>query len=148
MSATGSWVTQKAIVSAIRGNAEIMALVSGVYDAVPEGGPYPLVVVGEGTETDASYFGQNGHEVHPEIQVWTHDGETSNASSGSAGYKVGLAIAELIVALIDASGLTVEGHDAIYLGLDEMERQRPSPDDPSLRLVAPRITVLLEDSDS
>ncbi len=148
MSATGSWVTQKAIVTAIRANAEITGMIAGVYDSVPQNAIFPLVVVGEGTETEASYFGQRGHEVHPEIQVWTHDGETSNASSGSAGYKVGLAIAELIVALIDASGLTVEGHDAIYLGLDEMERQRPSPDDPSLRLVAPRITVLLEDSDS
>ncbi len=148
MSATGSWVAQKAIFSAIRGNAEIMAMISNVYDAVPQDAAFPLIVVGEGTETDASSFGQAGHEVHPEIQVWSHDGETSNASSGSAGYKVPMAIAEKIVDLLLTSGLTVDGHDCEVLFLEEFERQRPSPEDPSLRLVAPKLKLLLEDSDS
>ncbi len=146
MTALGAWPVQTALVAALRGNPAIAAAVSGVFDSVPENVAFPFIVVGEGTETDASSFAQRGHEVHPEIQIWTYDGEAAAPSVGAAGYKVGLGIAELIVDLIETNGLTVDGHDSTVLFLEELDRQRPSPDDPSLRLVSPKLKILLEDT--
>lgn len=148
MTATGSWVAQKALYSAITANSTIMGLVSSrVYDHVPEDADFPFIVLGEGTEEDASYFGQRAHDVLPEIQVWTQDGETS-ASSGSAGYKVALDIADKIADLIGTSGLTVDGHDCVVISatVEQLPRDRSAPDDATLRYVGVIVRLLLEDS--
>ncbi len=155
MSATGSWATQVAIVAALRGSMAIAALLgtraagdTGVYDEVPQGKPFPFIVVGEGTETDASYFGQVAHSVFPEVNIWTADGESGSGDTSAAGYKTGLAIAELVVAALLADGFTVTGHDTIVYPLEELSKERYVNEESGVnaRLVSPKFSMLLEDS--
>jgi hypothetical protein len=147
VSATGSWPLQVGLASMIRANAAVMAIASAVYDAVPENAVWPFVVIGEGEETDASCFGQVGHDLVPEIQVWDRDGETTTANAGAAGYKRAESIVELIAAELDTGTLSVSGHSVIVLDpRGTVEKSRPSADDPSLRLVLYKPHILLEDS--
>lgn len=148
MSATGSWVTQAAIVAALRADSTLMTMVpGGVLDHVPQGTQAPCIVVGEGEETDASSFGQVGHRIVPAIQVWTRDGEATNGT-GSAGYKAALAIADRVVEILMDDAFTVDGHDVIVADLEEVSKERPDETDPSLRLVTPRVLMYLEDNPS
>lgn len=145
MSAIGSWLLQKAIVTALQANAPLMAIAKGVYDEVPEGAQFPLVVVGEGREEDDSTMGQRGHLCVPDIQVWTADGAVTTDQTGAAGYKTALAIAELIVDTIMGDDFTVEGHDVTVLRYEAVDRARDDADEPNLRSVVPRLVILLED---
>jgi hypothetical protein len=147
VSATGSWPLQVGLVAMIRASGAIMAIVSDVYDAVPENAAFPFVVVGEGEETDASSFGQVAHDLTPDIQVWDRDGEMVASNSGSAGFRRAESVAELIAGLLDADTLTVTGHSVVVLNpRGAVEKSRPSNDDPSLRLVSLKPHLLLEDS--
>lgn len=137
----------------LRANASIMTILGGsspfysVYDAVPQNAVPPFIIVGEGEETDASDFGQIAHDLVPDIQVWDRDGETTTATSGSAGFKRAESIVELIAAALDADDLTVSGHDVCILdSRGSVEKSLPSGDDPTLRLVSLKPHILLEDS--
>lgn len=146
MTAIGSWVLQQAIVTALRADVAIAALVTGVYDEVPQGASGDYIVVGEGIESDDSFFGQRGHAVRTAIEVWTPDGAASSLTTGAAGYKRALAIAELIVESIEYTGLTVTGHDVVVIRLDALEGRRFT-EEPPQRAVVPEFLITLEDAE-
>jgi len=147
MSATGSLPLQTGLVSMIRATSPVMAIVSDVYDAVPEDAAFPFIVVGESEETDASTFGQVAHDLIPDIQVWDRDGEMSASNSGAAGFKRAISVVDLIAGALDGNSLSVSGHDVVVLDArGAVEKSRPSLEDPSLRLVSLKPHILLEDA--
>lgn len=149
MSAIGSWALQAAIVTALRARSALVAKVpGGILDYVPQNTPTPCIVVGEGEETDASSFGQEAHRVVTAIQVWTQDPEYTAGTTGAAGYKVALDIANDITDELLNGTLTVEGHDVIVTADVTLTKDRPDETDPSLRLVTVSVVIYLEDNPS
>ncbi len=112
---------------------------------VPEGVVFPYTVVGEGTESEDLYFGQGGHRVNPEIFVYTQDGSPTPVSTGAAGYKQGLAIADRICTVLQSGSLSVDGHDVVLVNqMDDWVKQRL--DNLITRVIRPKFEIVLEDS--
>jgi hypothetical protein len=154
MSATASWVTQVGIVAALRAASSVTSLLaqgsdngqSSIVDEVVEGQLYPYIVVGEGTEEEELTFGQGGHIVRPEIFIYTQDGSSTTATTGAAGYKQGLAIAEAVAQTLenDGSFFAIAGHDVTDVLQEPWTKQRL--DDPAnVRAVMPKFEIHLED---
>ncbi len=155
MSGVGSLGLQKGMVTALRANTALTTLLaslrptasdSGIYDAVPQGAVLPYIVVGEGSEIDAPTFGKAGHEVLAAVECWSADGETTTATTGAAGYRQALSIADLAVTCIFGDSITVTGYDVCVYRLESMEKQRNDDAPPYLRVVIPTFAVLLEES--
>jgi hypothetical protein len=79
----GLWAAQKGVVAALKAAAGVTALVSGVYDEVPQGQVYPYLAVLHGREVPDNTFGLDGHAVEIDLQACTQDGSPTTASSGS-----------------------------------------------------------------
>ena len=76
-----------------------MAMVTGVFDHVPQGTAYPFVTLGEGSVRDFSNLAQQGTEHTITIRVWSRE----------AGRKQASAIMERIVTLLNSASLTITG---------------------------------------
>lgn len=154
MSATGSWLTQKAVVTVLRADAGVTSLLatqpdgeSSIVDEVREGMLFPYIVVGEGTEKEQRYFGQGGHVVNIELYIYTQDGSLTPVTSGAAGYKQGLAIAdEIAETLQDDSLFVVDDHDVVMVNQGE-EWGKERLEDGITRVVIPRFEITLEDTE-
>lgn len=151
MSSIGSWELQKAIVTSLKADATVTALVSDrVYDEPPQGATLPYIVVGEGAEADSPFMGEGGHAVRPSVECWTSDSSDTTATTGSAGYQDGLAIADAVWAVLTSTAFetAVTGHAAIVTEMDELHRERiqATESSPALRVVAPKFIVYLEDT--
>ncbi len=153
----GSLELQKGIVTALRANSALTALLAtlrptsespdtGIYDAVPQDAKAPYIVVGEGTENGEPTFGADGHRVFAAIEVWSSDGETTTATTGAAGYRQPLSIADLVTACIMDDSITVTGHDVCVLSVLSVDRLRDDETPPYLRKVVTTFDILLEDS--
>lgn len=62
---------QTAIYERLSKDANLSAAISGVFDFVPEGQPYPYVTLGEDTATDTSTFSTVGQEVTATLHTWS-----------------------------------------------------------------------------
>lgn len=144
MSTTAAWDLQKAIVGALKANTALMALVSGVFDEVPQDTPLPYVVVGKVTETDAPSFGEDGHELFPEITTWTEDGTDRTGNSGASGFKQGLAIADLVKSTLFADGFTVTGLGVCVIRMQDLVTEKYDDPPPTLRSVTQTFVILIE----
>lgn len=116
MSYTSLPQLMKAIVARLRGHAPLMALVTGVHDAVPDSKAFPYVVLDDPLEFPERYFGQNGHRVSLTIFVYTKDGTEVRKGVGTAGFKSGFDIAEIVLAQItdiEGNPLVVDNHDLV-----------------------------------
>ncbi len=151
----GSLELQKGMVTALRANVALTALLAslrpsaidtGIFDAVPQPGVFPYIVVGEGTENGEPTFGKDGHRVFAAVEVWSSDGETSPATTGAAGYRQALSVADLVTACVMDDAITVAGHDVAVIGVLSVEKQRNDETPPYLRTVITTFDVLLEDS--
>ena len=155
MTATASWLVQKGIVTTLRAATAVTSLLaqgtdsgqSSVVDEVIEGQAYPYVVVGEGSEEEELTFGQGGHIVRPEIFIYTQDGSSTAATSGSAGYKQGLAIADAVAAALENGGsfFSVDSHDVTLVLQDPWTKERLE-DPANVRAVMPKFVIHLEDN--
>ncbi|MFB7171085.1 DUF3168 domain-containing protein [Streptomyces sp. NPDC056254] len=90
---------QAAVYARLTGDAELMSLITGVYDYVPEAAAYPYVVIGEATEIPDNRHDGFGRETVPALHVWTRH----------RGHGPGLRIAARITALLDHQPLAIEG---------------------------------------
>jgi hypothetical protein len=149
---TGAPFLQAGLYSALTGSAAIQALVGNparVYDNVPQGAQYPMIVIGEMSETDSPTFGQDGHEVRCEIQSWSTDGEETTATTGAAGYKVAETIADAVKGVIFDTGITVSGHDTIAITMEDQHGERIAVTDTlNARCIKQTFLLLLEDNNS
>lgn len=74
MSAAGCEPLQKAVYDALVADSALMALVSGVYDRVPEGAALPYVVFADSTSRDASNASDDAERIALELNVFSRSG--------------------------------------------------------------------------
>jgi hypothetical protein len=90
---------QAAYYARLTGDTELMDLISGVFDFVPEDRTYPYVVIGESTEVPDNSKDRLGRHTTQTLHVW----------SKYRGYSQGLTIAARITVLLDHQPLTIAG---------------------------------------
>lgn len=116
---TALWPLQLAIVQQLRANAPLTALVSGVFDEVPEDQPHPYVTAGSITETVDDAHNQRGLEAQVELHIW----------SRYPGYKEAADILAALDAVLDRQPLTVSGfRDVSVAHVQHTELRDPDPD--------------------
>ena len=115
------WPLQVAVVQKARSHNPLVALVSGVYDEVPEPAPFPYVSLGSITEIVDDAHNQRGLEATVVWHVW----------SKHRGFKeAALILAELDAAL-DRQPLTVDGFTDISVAHQQHTELRDP--DPAIR---------------
>ena len=128
---------QVAIYQRLTGDSALMALVSGVYDQVPENKAKPYVRIGDHLSTPDNDLTSYGREITVTIHVWTQ----------ARGNTSGQAIAARIGQLLDHQErqLLVEGHQVVSIR-QEFDQALPDPD-PQVRhhVLRFRITTAQEE---
>lgn len=144
---------QVGLVTALRAKTTLTTLLAslrptstdtGIFDAVPENAAFPYIVVGEGTETDASTFGADGLELLTDVEIWTSSGETSSATTGAIGYKQAQSIKEIVRDLLKNDTITASGCTVTVLSVDTPIIDRDDTLDPATRNIVLQARVLLE----
>ena len=123
---------QAAIYDVLSGDAALGALISGVFDEVPEGTACPYVVIGEALETPANSHDRFGRETVETLHVWSDHRGFSRVSE----------IAARVVALLDHQPLTIAGHHHVVTRY-EFGQQLSDPV-PHLRHTVLRFRVITE----
>lgn len=145
MSASSLIQTQTALYYALTHDTPYVAACPSVYDAVPQTPTYPYTVIGDALELSDRFMGQNAHEVLLLCSIYTRDGSTVKAGTGSKGFAAALAIAQLqIDRLVEQNVLSVTGHAVAMIEIESVETFRE--DDGITRRVDVRYRVLLEDA--
>ena len=66
-----SWNLQKAVYTRLTGDATLMALITGVYDDVPEDSTYPYCVIGEESAINSGTKTVDAVEHSLSLHVWS-----------------------------------------------------------------------------
>jgi hypothetical protein len=149
MSFTGLGAFQAAVVTALRADATLLALLGGanVFDEVPARQTFPYVAFDDPMEVPDRSFGLNGHSITATLTVYTQDGSATKAGRGAAGFKQGITIADAVLAvLVDESKpyIAVAGHAVTNLDVEAVVCARMP--DGITRTVEITLVALLEDS--
>lgn len=94
------WELQKAVYARIMGSSEVMAMVTGVYDHVPQGTEFPYVVLQMVGSSDYSNIAEAITQVRMVLVVYTRE----------RGSKTALSIMAEIKALLHQAIFAVEGY--------------------------------------
>lgn len=111
MTADSQWAVQTAVVTALKADAALIALVNttgsnaGIYDFVDADTPFPYVVVGEGNARAMDTKTEHGMDQTLMIHTW----------SEYRGMKQVKEIMAAVVDALDRAALSVTGHDLIDL---------------------------------
>ncbi|MFJ6659713.1 DUF3168 domain-containing protein [Streptomyces sp. NPDC091377] len=115
------WPIQEAVITRLRAHAPLTALVSGVYDRVPEPVVHPYVSLGSITETAADAHNQRGLDAVVVLHVW----------SQYHGYKEAAAICAALDDALDRQPLTVAGFRDVSVAHERHTEARDP--DPAIR---------------
>lgn len=96
---------QTAVYNRLTGDSAFMALVTGVFDDVPEQQRFDYVTFGESTEEAWDCFGQNGSDVAFDLHIW----------SRYRGYAKAQAINAAMIGLLNGVTLTITGYTPVLL---------------------------------
>jgi hypothetical protein len=112
------WPLQVAVVAKLRAHAPLMALVTGVYDEVPEQIAHPYVSLGSITENTDDAHNQRGLEASVVLHVW----------SKYRGFKEAADILAALDTALDRQPLTVTGfRDVSIAHQQHTELRDPDP---------------------
>ncbi|MFD8556625.1 DUF3168 domain-containing protein [Streptosporangium canum] len=129
------WPVQKAVYARLAGDAQLTALVSGVYDEVPESVPAdrPYVAFAEITEKDISSHDRRTFEVLVVLNVW----------SAYRGFAEGAEVLTHLDRVLHRAPLAVEGWELISIAriADGVRRVN----DPNLRQGQARYRVWVQE---
>jgi hypothetical protein len=113
------WPLQQAVYAKLTGHAPLTALVSGVYDEVPENVAHPYVSIGSITETTDDAHNQRGLEANVVLHVW----------SKYRGFKEAAGILAALDGALDRQPLTVAGFRDVSIAHQQHTQLRdPDPD--------------------
>ncbi|MGW7598116.1 DUF3168 domain-containing protein [Streptomyces antimycoticus] len=116
---TALWPLQKAVYAALTADTALMALVSGVYDEVPEGSAYPYVSIGSITELVDDAHNQRGLSTNVVLHVW----------STQLGFREAAEVFAAVDAVLDRRPLTVEGYRDVSVAHQQHQELRdPDPE--------------------
>lgn len=90
---------QAAVYARLTADTQLTALITGVYDYVPEDVAFPYVTIGEAIETPDNALAEFGCQTVVTLHVWTR----------ARGHAKGLRIAARITELLDHQPLTITG---------------------------------------
>ncbi len=125
---------QTAVYQLLTGDSTLAALISGVYDFVPEDVAYPYVEVGEAIETPSNRHGGFGWDTVITLHVWTK----------ARGHAPGLRIAQRVTELLDHQPLAVAGRHHVATRY-EFGQTLTDPEPPGdIRHVVLRFRVVTE----
>lgn len=109
---------QTAIYAKLTASADLLALVSGVYDEVPEPTPYPYVSFGSFTEVPDDTHDAQGLDVMVTLHVW----------SKAPGFAQSYDIFAALDAALDRVPLTVAGFRDVSIVHDNHQAMKdPEP---------------------
>ncbi|WP_436772069.1 DUF3168 domain-containing protein [Yinghuangia sp. YIM S09857] len=94
---------QRAVFARLTGDAELMDVVTGVYDYLPEDAPYPFLNLGEAIETPDNRHGGFGRQTVLTLHIW----------SKYRGYAQARDINDHLIRLLDHQPLILDGFDHI-----------------------------------
>lgn len=128
---------QGAIYERLTTDVTLMALISGVFDWVPEGSAYPYIAIGEAMETPENSHGSFGRETLSMLHIWTRQ----------RGYADGIEIADRVNSLLDhchATGnpLVLPNHDVISVRFEFL--QTLPDEDPEIRHIVLHYRICTE----
>lgn len=123
---------QAAVYALLSADATLDALITGVFDEVPEGTAYPYVVIGEAMELPANAHDRYGHETTVTLHVW----------SDARGFTEAKQIASRLVTLLDHQPLSVSDHHHVVTRYEFSQALRDP--EPRLRHVPIRFRVVTE----
>jgi hypothetical protein len=114
-----AWPLQQAVYAKLTGHAPLMALVTGVYDEVPETAVHPYVSIGSITELVDDAHNQRGLETSVVLHIW----------SKYRGFKEAATILTQLDAALDRQPLTVAGFTDVSIAHTQHTQVRdPDPD--------------------
>jgi hypothetical protein len=129
--ATGMRPLQTAIYNKLMSAPDLLLLVSGVYDKVPEPAPYPFVSFGAIHELPDDTHDAQGLNVSVNIHVW------SMAPGSSETYDIFAAVD----AALDRVPLTVAGFRQVYI--KQAQHQTIPDPDPRVRHLSAEYRVFM-----
>lgn len=103
---------QAAEYARLTGSAEFMALVTGVYDSVPENAKRPYVTIGEAVEVPDRSFGNEGREVTRTFHIYDKDGATLSGVAAT-GNKRALTILNKMIGVLESPSLAVTDYATV-----------------------------------
>ncbi|MCI3271024.1 DUF3168 domain-containing protein [Streptomyces cylindrosporus] len=109
---------QAAVYAKLTASPALLALVSGVYDEVPEPAPYPYVSIGSITEVPDDAHDRQGLEATIVLHVW----------SKSPGFAQAYDIFAALDAALDRASLAVAGFTDVSIRHDQHQALKdPEP---------------------
>lgn len=93
------FVLQQALYERLTSNAPLMAMVSGVFDRVPDDTSFPYITLGDMAISDASALGTVGTDQRVDLHVWSREG----------GRKQAAAIMDSVYGLLHNANFSVTG---------------------------------------
>jgi hypothetical protein len=115
---------------------DLMGMVTGVFDKIPEDELRPYVVIGEAIETPDNNHGQFGRQSVETFHIW----------SDHAGFSEGLRIKNSIIELFDHQPLDVEGQHVVSVRYEFSQTLREVfyDPEPNIRHIILRFRVTTE----
>jgi len=105
------WQLQKAVYDKLSGDATLGALITGVFEYVPEGTNFPYVVIDDMKLKPWSNLSKKGSEINFSIKTYCRE----------RGSKTCLDIMDNVEDLLDEAALTVTNHALIHILLEYSE---------------------------
>lgn len=125
------WPLQQAVYSKLTADAPLMALVTGVFDYVPQTQAQPYVTIGSTTEVPSDAHNQRGLTSTMTLHVW----------SKYRGFKQAAEILAAMDAVLDRQPLAVAGYRDVSLAHQQHQELRDP--DPEIRHIAVTYRVWL-----
>ena len=94
---------QQEIYEKLTADTLLMAMVTGVFDHVPQGTEYPFITMGESSLRDFSNLEQQGTEAQATIRIFSRE----------AGRKESALIMERITHLLQRATLAISGQECV-----------------------------------
>ncbi|MEV4672166.1 DUF3168 domain-containing protein [Actinomadura sp. NPDC049382] len=123
---------QEAVYDVLTGDATLTGLIEGVFDEIPEGTPYPYVVIGEALEQPDNSHDRFGRQTVLTLHVWTD----------YRGFSKATEITSRLVSLLDHQPLTIPGHHHVSTRYEFSQTLRDP--EPHVRHIPIRFRVITE----
>ena len=96
---------QQALYSKLSGDGVLMAMITGVFDALPEQTSLPYVIIGDGVESKEDSLESSHSRCELAIHVWT----------GALGRKTVLNVMDRVYGLLHQGSLTLTGFELLLM---------------------------------
>lgn len=134
MSNQNYYSLQKAIYEKLTSSTVLMALVSGIFDHVPQSSAFPYITIGEVVIHDFANLLKAGNDYQLNINIWSRE----------AGHKQIADISEIIYGLLHNGNLAVAGKNLLIMRVVSNNMQLEN--DGATYKVSLKLQVVLVDS--